>query len=127
MSSTTGIGDELASSRSPARCPTSERAGFSARPTLASASVQTAPDHLPDICLKQAGGSRALSPVDLEFAQRLGAFSDLHPIHCYPEKLSATSMPKLLDKPIQARLVLLSKRERDASCCSTHGIVPIEK
>ncbi len=120
MSRTTGIGDELASPRSPAHCTTSKRVGFSARPPLASARVQTPPDHIPDIFLKQAGGSRAISPVGLELAQRLGALSNLHPVHCHTEKLSATPMPKLLDKTIQARLVLLSKRERDASCRSTH-------
>lgn len=120
MSRTTGIGDELDSPRSPAHCTTSERPGFSARPTLASARVQSPPDHIPHIRPNQADGSSALSAIGLEFTQRLGAFSHLHPIHRHTQKLCAAPMPKLLDKAIQARLVLLAKRERDASCCSTH-------
>jgi len=120
MSRTTGIGDELASPRLPVYCTTSVHAGFSARSALVSARVQTASDHFSDIRVEQAGGSRTLTPVGLEFAQRLGAFSNLHPIHCHAEKLGATPMSKLLDKAIQAHLVLQAKRERDASCCSTH-------
>jgi hypothetical protein len=68
------------------------------------------------ISLLEPGSLGLLGPVGLELSQDLGSLGSFHTIHCHPEELRPTALAVLANEVIQATLVLLLDRERDAGC-----------